>query len=55
MTAISTNDPSIKMMSLEKVMDAMDTQRTKATDGLKKQKAAEKAPVAEEAAKKKTT
>jgi len=55
MTAISTNDPSIKMMSLEKVMDAMDTQRTKATDGLKKKKAAEKAPVAEEAAKKKTT
>jgi esterase/lipase len=39
MTAISTNDPSIKMMSLEKVME----------------KAAEKAPVAEEAAKKKTT
>ena len=55
MTAISTNDPSIKMMSLEKVMDAMDTQRTKATDGLKKKKAAEKAPAAEDAAKKKTT
>jgi hypothetical protein len=55
MTAICTNDPSIKMMSLEKVMDAMDTQRTKATDGPKKKKAAEKAPVAEDAAKKKTT
>ena len=55
MTAISTNDPSIKMMSLEKVMDAMDTQRTKAPDGLKKKKAAEKAPAAEDAAKKKTT
>ncbi len=55
MTAISTNDPSIKMMSLEKVMDAMDTQRTKVIDNSKKKKAAEKAPAAEDAAKKKTT
>lgn len=54
-TAISTNDPSIKMMSLEKVMDAMDTQRTKVIDNSKKKKAAEKAPAAEDAAKKKTT
>lgn len=55
MTAISTNDPSIKMMSLEKVMDAMDTQRTNVIDNTKKKKAAEKAPAAEDAAKKKTT
>lgn len=55
MTAISTNDPSIKMMSLEKVMDAMDTQRTKVIDNSKKKKAAEKVPAAEDAAKKKTT
>ncbi len=55
MTAISTNDPSIKMMSLEKVMDAMDTQRTKVIDNSQKKKAAEKAPAAEDAAKKKTT
>lgn len=55
MTAICTNDPSIKMMSLEKVMDAMDTQRTKVMDNSKKKKAAEKGPAAEDAAKKKTT
>ncbi|PHX58867.1 MAG: hypothetical protein CK522_01955 [Opitutia bacterium] len=55
MTAICTNDPSIKMMSLEKVMDAMETQRTKVMDNSKKKKAAEKGPAAEDAAKKKTT
>ena len=55
LTAICKNDASIKMMSLEKVKDAMDAQRTKVTDGAKKKKAAEKAPTAEDAAKKKTT
>jgi esterase/lipase len=55
LTAICKNDASIKMASLEKVMDAMDAQRTKVTDGAKKKKAAEKAPVAEDTAKKKTT
>lgn len=55
LTAICTNDPTIKIALLEKVMDAMDAQRTKATDGFKKKKAAEKAPAAEDAAKKKTT
>ncbi len=55
LTAICKNDASIKMASLEKVVDAMDAQRTKVTDGAKKKKAAEKAPVAEDTAKKKTT
>ncbi len=55
MTAICKNDTTIKMESLEKVMDAMDDKRTKVMDNAKKKKAAEKAPAAEEAAKKKTT
>jgi esterase/lipase len=54
-TAICKNDPTIKMESLEKVMDAMDDKRTKVMDNAKKKKAAEKAPAAEDAAKKKTT
>jgi hypothetical protein len=54
LAAICKHDPSIKMMSLEKVMDAMDAQRTKATDGAKKKKAADKVPAAEDAAKKTT-
>jgi esterase/lipase len=54
LAAICKHDASIKMMSLEKVMDAMDAQRTKAADGAKKKKAADKAPAAEDAAKKTT-
>jgi len=53
-TAICKNDSTIKMESLEKVMDAMDDKRTKVMDNAKKKKAAEKAPVAEDAAKKTT-
>jgi len=55
MTAICKNDASIKMEALEKVMDAMDDKRTKALDGAKKKKAVEKAPAAEDTAKKKAT
>ena len=55
LTTICKNDPTIKMESLEKVMDAMDDKRTKVMDNAKKKKSAEKAPAAEEAAKKKTT
>ncbi|MCX6919215.1 MAG: hypothetical protein NTX41_07940 [Verrucomicrobia bacterium] len=54
-TAICKNDPTIKMESLEKVMDAMDDKRTKVMDNAKKKKAAEKAPTADDTAKKKTT
>jgi len=54
-TAICKNDSTIKMESLEKVMDAMDDKRTKVMDNAKKKKAAEKVPAAEDAAKKKTT
>lgn len=55
LTAICKNDPTIKMEALEKVMDAMDDKRTKAAEAFKKKKGAEKAPAAEDAAKKKAT
>jgi esterase/lipase len=55
LTAICKNDATIKMESLEKVMDAMDDKRTKVMDNAKKKKAAEKAPATEDATKKKTT
>lgn len=55
LAAICKNDPTIKMEALEKVMDAMDDKRAKAAEGFKKKKAAEKAPAAEDAAKKKAT
>jgi esterase/lipase len=55
LTAICKNDATIKMESLEKVMDAMDEKRTKVMENAKKKKAAEKAPATEDPAKKKTT
>ncbi len=55
LAAICKNDATIKMEALEKVMDAMDDKRAKAAEGLKKKKGADKAPAAEDAAKKKAT
>lgn len=54
LAAICKNDGTIKMEALEKVMDAMDDKRAKATDGFKKKKGAAPAPATEDAAKKKT-
>lgn len=51
MAAIRKADESIKLESLEKVMDALEEKRTKALDGFKKAKSAN----AEEAPKKKAT